>query len=178
MRYKYENFLHSENFAQLVEAVTDGNFPWFAREGAVGFDEDDKDPAFSNVLCDQFGPTRKEFDYVLPILHRLNTKSVLRVKVNLDLPNKNGKVLEPESFHTDLDIHGSCMWTLILYLNDCNGATMFEEDMASVRSKANRAVIFPVHMRHTGCHQTDTTFRYIINVNFLASDLPEGGQEF
>ncbi len=183
MRYKYENFLKAEQFATLKDVVTSDGFAWYARVGAVGAEysektKDDTDPAFSNVLCNQYGPTRQEFEYAVPILDRLDTRAVLRVKANLDLPNKNGKVLEPEAFHTDLDVHGPCIWSLILYLNDCNGATIFEEDMAPVKSKANRAIIFPIAMSHSGCHQTDVPFRYLINVNFLAPKLPEGGQEF
>lgn len=178
MRYKYEHFLHAEDFARLAEVVSGEGFAWFARVGAVGVDEDDKDPAFSNVLCNEFGPTRQEFEHVIPILRKLNVTATMRVKANLDLPNKTGKILEPESFHTDIEVHAPGLWTIVLYLNDCNGGTVFEEDMAPVKSKANRAIIFPTHMRHSGCHQTDTPFRYVININFVAKDLPEGGQEF
>tara|TARA_R100000773_G_scaffold41909_1_gene38746 strand:+ start:1517 stop:2047 length:531 start_codon:yes stop_codon:yes gene_type:complete len=176
MRRVYDNFLHTEDFNTLVEGITDQSFPWHARLGAAN--AEDKEPAFSNVLWAEFGPTCQQIELVMPILKKLKLTCVVRVKANLDLPNKNGKVLEPESFHVDTTVHPPGLWTMVLYLNDCNGATIFEKDMAPVRSKANRAVIFPSHMRHSGCHQTDTPFRYVININFVAEKVPEGGREF
>jgi len=176
MRYLYDDFLTTEDFTQIRDSITHESFPWYARKGAAS--PEDNKPAFSNVLCGEYGPTCKEFELVVPLLRRLDCVSTLRIKANLDLKHEKGKVLDPESFHTDLEIHGKGLWSMVFYLNDCNGATMFEEDTVPVKSKANRAVIFPTHLRHTGCHQTDTIFRYVINVIFLAEKIPTKGKKF
>tara|TARA_B100000424_G_scaffold229232_1_gene190619 strand:+ start:1058 stop:1597 length:540 start_codon:yes stop_codon:yes gene_type:complete len=179
MRYMYENFLHAEDFDNLVNHVKNKDFAWFVRLGAAqSADETDKQPAFSHVMWDtQYGPTSPSFSYAVPILKRLDVQGVFRIKVNLDLIHGD-KALQPESFHVDSDLGVDGIWAMVLYLNDCNGATVFEEDMAPVRSKANRAIIFPAHMSHSGCHQTDTPFRYVVNTLFAAKTLPTGGQEF
>lgn len=178
MRYMYENFLHSEAFDKLANHVKSKEFAWYARLGAVDeADEADKNPSFSNVLYHMYGPTSPSFDFVIPIIERLKVQGLFRIKANLDIVNSD-KALQPEAFHKDLDLDGDILWVMILYLNDCNGATLFEKDNVPVKSKANRAIIFPASMRHSGCHQTDIPFRYVINTIFAAEDVPAGGKEF
>lgn len=174
MRYLYENFLHPENFKTLSDVICHEGFPWFSRVGAVSPEYDE--PAFSNMLCNEYGPRSQEFENITPILHTLDIIGTIRVKANLDLRVKEEK--KPVGFHTDIELHADCLWTMVLYLNTCNGGTMFEKDMASVSSQENRAIIFPTSMRHSGYNQTDTTFRYLINLNFLSNKLPDGGKEF
>ena len=178
MRYIYDDFLPKKEFKALADAITGPAFPWFARIGAAKTDsKNDTNVAFSNTLY-WISPQGREFELCVPIIEKLELLALLRLKANLDLKNPSGKILEPEAFHTDIDIHGPEIWTMILYLNDCNGATMFEEDKAPIKSKANRAIIFSSDLRHSGCHQTDTPFRYLLNLNFLAKKLPDGGKEF
>ena len=175
MRYMYENFLHSEDFDKLANHVKSQEFAWYARLGAA--EKARTQPSFSNVVYSQYGPTSQSFEYLIPIVDKLAVNGIIRIKANLDLI-RGDKTLQPESFHVDTDADGDCLWVMVLYLNDCNGATIFEEDNAPVKSKANRAIIFPTHMRHSGCHQTDTPFRYVINIIFAAKVLPAGGKKF
>jgi hypothetical protein len=56
--------------------------------------------------------------------------------------------------------------TAIYYLNGNNGYTEFE-DGTKIETVSNRIVIFDGLKKHRGVSQTDTTFRYVINLNFI-----------
>ena len=66
----------------------------------------------------------------------------------------------------------------ILYLNDNNGYTRFE-DGSRVDSVANRLVVFDARRRHTGASCTDAPWRLVLNLNWLdpepAESPPAGG---
>ena len=136
-RVLYENFLSEVDFKTLEERITSNNFPWHWREGAVVPDDGSGDICFSSPLFGQYGPINQHFDVCIPILNRLDCTHILRIKANLDF--KVNKVLEPTGFHTDIEVHAKGIYTMLLYLNDCNGATIFEKDNAPVKSKKNRA---------------------------------------
>ena len=176
-RILYENFLSEVDFKVLEDTITAPNFPWFWREGANDANDGSGLICFSNKLFGEYGPTCREFDACRPIFNRLDSDFLLRIKANLDL--KTDKVLDPTGFHTDIDTSANNFYTMLLYINDCNGATLFEEDKAPVMSKRNRAIIFPTSHSHAGCFQTDTPTRFVLNINFITDrQLPEGGQYF
>jgi hypothetical protein len=58
--------------------------------------------------------------------------------------------------------------TGILYLNDNNGYTVFE-DGTRVQSAANRFVEFDASLRHTGASCTDAPYRLVLNLNWLGA---------
>jgi hypothetical protein len=66
--------------------------------------------------------------------------------------------------HTDMAVPGSL--TAIYYVNDNNGSTKFE-DGDSIDSVANRLVIFPSNLRHSGTRCTDQQRRIVINFNYM-----------
>jgi len=176
-RVLYENFLSEVDFKALEDTITSESFLWQWREGAVDGNDGSGDIYFSSALFGQYGPLNHHFEACIPVLNRLNCDHILRIKANLDL--KTDKVLESTGFHTDVEVHTKGIYTMLLYINDCNGATLFEKDNAPVKSKRNRAIIFPSSHRHAGCKQTDTPTRFVLNLNFMSSKkLPEGGQYF
>lgn len=174
-RILYENFLPEDQFENLRSVVTHQNFPWQHRVGAV-VEDGDGDVAWSNVIVNNYGPTTEDFKYFTPILDKVNAIACIRIKCNLDL--KVHEMLVPTGFHTDTEVHGNGLWSMCIYLDDSNGATIFEKDKAPVRSKRNRAIIFPSGLSHSGARQTDTDTRFVINVNFVSHKLPEGGKKF
>jgi len=178
-RILYENFLPEADFKVLENTITSPDFPWIWREGAIPPSDGGCSGAicFSSMLFGMYGVLNRHFDACIPILNKLNCDYILRIKANLDL--KVDEVLKPTGFHTDHDVYADGIYTMLLYLNDCNGATIFKEDNAPVKSKRNRAIIFPTSHIHAGCNQTDTPTRFVLNLNFLSPDpLPEGGQYF
>ena len=53
------------------------------------------------------------------------------------------------------------------YINTCNGYTKFEDCETVVESIANRCLVFPSQLRHTGTNVTDENKRLIINMNYF-----------
>ena len=114
----------------------------------------------------------------MPIFERLDIAYPLRVKFNLDL--RREKYFET-GYHTDCQAGGKSYFdykTAILYFNDCNGYTQFKKDSAPVKSKTNRLIIFDGTLEHQGVPQTDQQMRYVLNINYIAPNLPFGGKAF
>ena len=102
-----------------------------------------------------------------PIVNRLGVYSLIKVKANLN-PHTSQPITH--GFHTDipLDVMSTNTFTAIYYLNTCNGKTIFE-DGRSVDCVANRLVVFPSSMRHSGITTTDSKYKAIINFNYIGS---------
>ena len=73
-------------------------------------------------------------------------------------------------YHEDMDDEN--IFTLLLYLEDSNGGTQFKDNGRKIKSKRNRAIIFPARVEHQTVMQTNTLFRMNININFAV--LPNG----
>ena len=73
-------------------------------------------------------------------------------------------------YHEDMDDEN--IFTLLLYLADSNGGTQFKDNGRKIKSKRNRAIIFPARVEHQTVMQTNTLFRMNININFAV--LPNG----
>lgn len=103
----------------------------------------------------------------LPMLEavadRLGPVRLLRVKANLTRPLD--RHLE-YGLHVDVRRPGAS--TGILYLNDNNGYTVFE-DGTRVQGAANRFVEFDASLRHTGASCTDAPYRLVLNLNWLGA---------
>lgn len=107
----------------------------------------------------------------LPLLEavaeRLGPVMLLRVKANLTL--RRDRHIE-YGLHVDTRHPGA--FTGILYLNDNNGYTRFE-DGRRVDSVANRFVVFDARQRHTGASCTDMPYRLVLNLNWIEADRPD-----
>ncbi len=98
---------------------------------------------------------------IQPLLTALKAREVLVCRANV-IMRRNENVVG--GFHQDFENRPD-ITTSVLYINDCNGGTAFK-DGGFVQSKANRAVIFNTE-DHAGVWQTDTSYRYVVNTNFL-----------
>ena len=99
---------------------------------------------------------------LMPVLRRLDVdiKKVIKAKVNNNLATN--EIME-YGFH--IDTSEDC-YTAIFYMNTNNGYTLFE-DGDKVDSIANRVLIFDSSCRHSVSTHTDTTNRYVLNINWL-----------
>ena len=91
---------------------------------------------------------------------RMNVRAIQRIKANLN--PRHHKIIK-HGFHTDVDYECN---TAIFYLNTNNGYTEFE-DGNKVPSVANRMIIFPSTVRHSGTTCTDAKRRVLINFNYF-----------
>lgn len=117
---------------------------------------------------------QKEYEYIAPLIYfimehtTLKIKNILRSKVNLILPSTDTRLHPP---HKDSEIMGT--YTLLLYLNDSDGDTVFFDDKLNetyrVSPKRGRAVIFPSNLLHCGNNPANLP-RLAINIIFSAED--------
>ena len=92
---------------------------------------------------------------------------VLRSRANCFIRNKSFPFsLFGRGMGYHHDVNHDDIFTLLLYLEDSNGGTQFEDNGRKIMSKRNRAIIFPARIQHQTVMQTNTLFRMNININF------------
>jgi hypothetical protein len=97
----------------------------------------------------------------LPFLDALEIRALMRMKANLNA--RSDKQIE-HGFH--VDYNGDGFSTAIYYVNTTNGYTKFI-DGTIIEGLANRVIIFPGNMLHTGVKCTDEHARVVINFNYF-----------
>ena len=178
-----DNFLGQKEFVEIQTLIMGDEFAcffkyrYYANAGeTVESIPQDKD---ENEL-DQFQFIHQFYDLGLPrsqymkqlqcFMDLLQPASLLRITANLltRLPT-----LIENPFHSDLrkllQEEEQKQWTTsIFYVNTNNGYTLFE-DGTKVESVANRMLIFPANLKHTGTTCTDQQTRIVINFNYYKS---------
>tara|TARA_R110000824_G_scaffold396623_1_gene598305 strand:+ start:1326 stop:1910 length:585 start_codon:yes stop_codon:yes gene_type:complete len=167
-KFIIEEALPLQQFKALTDMFLVNDFPWFFGEVVRSEDTDPKNKNynfhfshtfhnFSQVATD----TEKWNIIKYAVVDFLNPLSFIRIKSNLLLRTSTPIV---HGFHVDT-ICPSCL-TAIIYLNDNNGFTLFE-DGTKIQSKANRMAIFPSFLKHSGSTCTDITRRIVLNINYI-----------
>ena len=155
----YDDFLSKEDHGRLIELFSGlgdySKFPWEfvddEKPGLIKFNHD----FWSHM------PLGNYSDYIGPLTHELGIKSL--VFAFASLYPKGSELVE---FDYHVDINFECT-TCVYYINTCNGYTKFEDCETVVESIANRCLVFPSQLRHTGTNVTDENKRLIINMNYF-----------
>ena len=143
--------------------MEDSSFQW---EFANGVNTPgDGNYQFCHVFYHQFEPRSKFFYNLFPIINELEPVSIVRIKANLNM--KTPERIEYE-MHKDVD---DCV-TAIYYVNSNDGYTRFE-DGTKVESVANRLVVFPSNIKHTGTTCTNNKARLVLNINYAPKNSAE-----
>ena len=165
MKYEViDNFLDTVYFNKLLTLITDeentGNnkMPWFFQSGFRGSIED-YGYLYHTFYHDQV-PQSHLFNELLPLIHKFELKSLLRVKANL---YPNTYKLHEHSMHEDYHFSHS---SAILSLNTCDGYTKLE-DGTKIDSVANRMLFFDGSKQHSGTTTTNDQARININLNYI-----------
>tara|TARA_R100001143_G_C3347267_1_gene127483 strand:+ start:745 stop:1221 length:477 start_codon:yes stop_codon:yes gene_type:complete len=148
------NFLNKVVFEDLNKAVLGHLFQWYI-QGVNG--PEDKHKHFVHIFYIDNNISSNHFDILRPLLHKLNIKNLIRIKLNL--LTKTNKIIEHE-YHQDSS--SSNALTSILYLNTNNGYTRFKDK--KIKSKANTLITFPSNTFHSGATCTDEEFRLVLNI--------------
>ena len=168
-----DNFLSNDQFKELKEFVEgDAKIPWMLSQNVASrYDtgeaicEERYNYQFAHTLYDN-GASPSPFAHCLNnFLRVLDPMLLLRCKVNLN-PGTD-KIID-HGLHIDIlpyEVAKNCT-TGVFYINTNNGYTRFE-DGSKVESIANRLVLFPSIMKHTGSTCTDEKYRTVLNVNFM-----------
>ena len=164
-----KNYLAEETFNQVYNNVQ--SLPWaFKRkmnenstnENQFQFLQDYSEAYYDNRAADSFA--RVILSPYLNSFSQEKSVEVIRVRTNLFIRTSSNKY--GGGFHTDLSSATNNHFTLLLYLEDSNGATEFKKSGRKVISERNKAVIFPCSLEHQTLSQTDVLFRFNININF------------
>ena len=169
-----DNFLEQKIFDELQAHMMGNNFDWYYNdgidyeyEGVVSkYSLNNLNYMFCHVFYFRlyFSP---HFEIIDSIIQKICSMSLWRIKANLLTRTPN---IIKNAFHVDiLDLPEEKLkqWTTsIFYINTNNGYTEFE-DGTQVESVANRMVIFPSNMKHTGTSCTDEKTRVVINFNYF-----------
>ena len=92
--------------------------------------------------------------------------TILRARTNFFIRTRRFPFFRGMGYHKDHYMNDKTIFTLLLYLEDTNGGTQLKDSGKIIRSKRNRAIIFPAHWEHQTVAQTNTLFRTNININF------------
>jgi hypothetical protein len=158
LNYKIiKNVLNEEDFNNLYNLISGEQFPWFM--GTVISYK--KQIHFAHFFLNDDYVKSPFFNFVLPILKKLNAKGLKRIKANI-YPKTN-KIIE-HGFHTDYDDHKN-LKTAIFYCNSNNGYTKFKNEV-KIKSINNTLISFDSNEKHTGSTCTDEEYRIIININY------------
>ena len=161
-----DDFLDKEEFNTIKYTLLHNSFPWFLRQ--VLDDEISQTYEYNFQFVHMFfdeGPS-VFFDILNPVLNKLEIVDINKIKSNL--LTRTDKIVK-HGFHVDFVDAKPDYRTSILYINNCDGYTEFE-DGTKVYSKENRLVTFPTTMRHTGTTCTNNHLRLVINFNYTVKD--------
>ena len=101
-----------------------------------------------------------EMPEIKPLLKSLKTSAIIKIKANLT--TRTPTIIE-HGFHVDHFFPNAK--TAILYLNTCDGYTLFANG-DKVESLENRIVIFDSNTPHTGTTVSNRQRRIVLNINY------------
>ena len=168
-----DNFLEQESFNELQKFFMSPRSQWRFVDFVVSKDQDNqkKDGYFVHsfrdlhpVTFEDRFPISPNYDVLYKLLDKLKKKvnfnQILRIRSSL-FPRREKQ--NSDAFHVDYKFdHKVC----IFYINTNNGYTLFKTG-EKVESVANRLLIFDGLKEHSTVVQSDTSARYIININVL-----------
>lgn len=151
-------------FQRLESLVMSDYFSWYYNYAVVNFAENEPlwSTQFTHVVYRDFKILSESWDTVLPLIERLNPSALVRSKFN---STNYSPTIHEHGFHQDST--DTRHQTAILYMNDCDGYTKFKNTGEIVESRANRLVVFPSLMFHTGTTCTNAKRRVVLNTVFV-----------
>jgi hypothetical protein len=164
-----DDYLDAQTFKLMQDQLLSDDFPWFG--GAVLGDgpgaelgvEEKYNFQFTHMFYMNPYTVHPTVEIIKPLIDSLSPLVLIKAKANL---NPVTPFQIEHGFHIDIVTEIPAMYTAVFYLNTNNGYTKFE-DGTTVESIANRLVIFPTELMHTGSTCTDVKARCVLNLNFI-----------
>ena len=160
-----DNFLDKKTFDGIKKLIESQGFPWFLCDRVSSNEKKGNNNyyffhQFYDKLQGVAQPTSRNFNDILPILNKLEVKSLIRVKANL-YPYVGAQI--EHGFHTDKTFsHKGAIFSI----NSNNGDTLLE-DGTKIESVENRILLFDPSTKHTSATCTDSVGRINININYF-----------
>ena len=165
----FNNFLDQEVFLEIKKFIMSPRCQWRYVNYIAHKDgrDNDNDGYFVHSFKDCHPQTFEDrypesphFPLIVKILDKIKYQNILRIRSSL-YPRRD--VQKPDPFHIDYNFpHKVC----IFYVNTNNGYTMFESG-EKILSVENQLATFDGSEKHCSVVQTDTSARYIVNINIL-----------
>ena len=165
----FNNFLDQEVFLEIKKFIMSPRCQWRYVNYIAHKDgrDNDNDGYFVHSFKDCHPQTFEDrypesphFPLIAKILDKIQYQNILRIRSSL-YPRRD--VQKPDPFHIDYNFpHRVC----IFYVNTNNGYTMFENG-EKIPSVENQLAMFDGSEKHCSVVQTDTSARYIVNINIL-----------
>ena len=165
----FNNFLDQEVFLEIKKFIMSPRCQWRYVNYIAHKDgrDNDNDGYFVHSFKDCHPQTFEDrypesphFPLIAKILDKIKYQNILRIRSSL-YPRRD--VQKPDPFHIDYDFpHKVC----IFYVNTNNGYTMFENG-EKIPSVENQLATFDGSEKHCSVLKTDTSARYIVNINIL-----------
>jgi hypothetical protein len=165
-----KNFLSKKEHKDIYSLISGSYFPYFAKKYQLSNNKKATikyEHLFTHIFMDNEKICSDWFEKVIiPFALRLPIDRLLFARMNLLVnqgePYKSG-------WHTDFTsdklVTGDCV-TAVYYFNTNNGATEIKGEKP-IKSIANSMLSFPSNKLHRSIQHTDTTFRYVLNLNYL-----------
>jgi hypothetical protein len=159
--------IDSASFEALRSAVEQPLFPWEHSAILKGefphiSADDNRQDVHGLFLWHQGKVFRSPYlPLVAPLIAQFEPCRLIKAKLNRT--RSRDRHIE---YGLHVDTHRSGALTVVFYLNDNNGYTLFE-DGSRVMSRANRMVVFNASTRHTGASCTDAPHRLVLNLNLI-----------
>ena len=154
-----DNYLSSEQYSVLKTNIESEYFPWYYNHCKIKPYKGLFNYQLVHTFYNQDKVNSDFFDYINPIINKLEPKSLIRIKANLNPVSH--KLIE---YNTHQDQTFDCK-AAIYYLNDNDGYTMIGKE--KVESKKNRIVLFKSDEDHYGTNSTNCNNRIVINFNYF-----------
>ena len=165
----FNNFLDQEVFLEIKKFIMSPRCQWRYVNYIAHKDgrDNDNDGYFVHSFKDCHPQTFEDrypesphFPLIAKILDKIKYQNILRIRSSL-YPRRD--VQKPDPFHIDYNFpHKVC----IFYVNTNNGYTMFENG-EKIPSVENQLATFDGNEKHCSVVQTDTSARYIVNINIV-----------
>lgn len=158
-----ENFLPKKEFEELKKELNT-EIPWFFLSSVADPSDNGGNNNsyyyFNHIFYNNLVPSSPKFDFVIPLINRLNMKALMRVKANLYPSSPN--IIEHGS-HVDFPFeHKGALFSI----NTCDGYTVLD-DGTKIGSVENRLLLFDSSKKHSSSTCTNDKVRMNININFM-----------
>lgn len=164
-----DNFLSDEEFSSVEQGLK--SLPWAYSDRVSG--PDDKqvscDPKYDWQMVHYFYEhpfnISDHVNVIGPVINKINPILIYRAKLNLN-PVTSEHI--EHGYHLDFEPEefSNKFMSAVYYINTNNGYTKFDNG-DTVKSEANRLVIFPTTVKHTGSTCTDEKNRMVLNLMYV-----------
>ena len=159
----YKDILPDNVCNDIYKTMSAPEFPWFYLPHSV-VEQQDNCLYFHHTFYNEYKPNSNYIQMFEPLFDIIDVASLMRVRGNLTIAREKPMY---SGWHSDFGTYeNEKMYTGILYLNDNNGYTEFEDGTKAMGIR-NTFVEFPHLTKHRGVYQTDSDIRLIVNFNYF-----------